>query len=122
MMVSDQNTTTHKEERQMENKNKAMECGLRCRRIRMAQNMSQQELADKMFTTPQNISKYEKEGISNIDTILKLSESLGHDLLTDETDEEGAVGEVGKEILWQLIEAGGYMEVGTLSEGSLYGM
>lgn len=45
----------------------ARECGLRCRRIRMAKNMSQQDLADLLFTTPQNISKYEKDGISNID-------------------------------------------------------
>ena len=48
----------------MENNSKAKECGRRLRRIRMAQNMSQQQLADMLFTTPQNISKYEKEVIT----------------------------------------------------------
>ena len=50
----------------MSNNSKAKECGQRLRRIRMAKNMSQQELAERLFTTPQNISKYEKEGISNV--------------------------------------------------------
>ena len=100
----------------------AKECGARLRRIRMARNMSQNELAEKLFTTPQNISKYEKEGISNIDTIMRLSKILGQDLLRDERDEEGTVGEVGREILSALIENRGYMEVRDLVEEHLYGM
>ena len=81
----------------MENKEYAKECGLRLRRVRMARNMSQQELADKMFTTPQNVSKWEKQGISDIDTIKSLSQILGQDILSDERDQEGVVGEIGKQ-------------------------
>ena len=109
----------------MEEKNNnsiAMECGLRLRRIRMARNMSQQELAEKMFTTPQSISRYEKEGISNIDTIHRLSEVLGYDLLTSEADAEGSVGEVGKEILSVLVEEGGRIPVSRLIDCHLYGL
>ena len=51
----------------MKNDSKAKDCGQRLRRVRMARNMSQQELANQLFTTAQNISKYEKEGINNID-------------------------------------------------------
>ena len=51
----------------MEKESLARECGLRCRRFRMARNMSQQELADLLFTTPQNISKYEIIKIWGID-------------------------------------------------------
>ena len=107
----------------MEEKNNnsiATECGLRLRRIRMARNMSQQELAEKMFTTPQSISRYEKEGISNIDTIHRLSEVLGYDLLTSESDAEGTVGEVGKEILSVLVAEGGRIFVSRLIAKHLY--
>ncbi len=79
--------------------NIALEIGQRCRRMRQAQGISQQELADKLGTTAQNISKYEKQGISNIEVIREVSAALGHDLLQDEMDTEGAVGEIGKEIL-----------------------
>ncbi len=106
----------------MEKLSLARECGLRCRRIRMAKNMSQQDLADLLFTTPQNISKYEKDGISNIDTIKRISDVLGQDLLTDETDVEGAVGEIGKEILHALIDNEGFMDVSRLIEDKMYGM
>lgn len=106
----------------MEEKSIAKQCGNRLRRVRMARNMSQQELADKMFTTPQNISKYEKEGIANIDIIQKLSAVLGHDLLSDEMDEEGTVGEIGKEILSVLIQHKGYFDVEDLMSGYMYGM
>lgn len=107
----------------MENNSVAKECGARCRRFRMAQNMSQQDLADKMYTTAQNISKYEKDGISNIDTIMKLSEVLGHNLLSSEVDEEGVIGEIGKEILRLLIEKLGFMNVADMVVPEyMYGM
>ena len=106
----------------MEKMSLARECGLRCRRIRMAKNLSQQDLADLLFTTPQNISKYEKDGIANIDTIKRISDALGQDLLTDETDVEGTVGEVGKEILHTLIRNGGHIEVEELIKNQMYGM
>ena len=47
----------------MDNKSMAVEIGQRCRRFRNALGISQQKLADMVGTTPQNISKYEKEGI-----------------------------------------------------------
>ena len=87
----------------MENKSLALEVGQRCRRFRNALGVSQQKLADMIGTTPQNISKYEKEGVHDIDIIRYLSSALGHDLMTDEIDEEGTVGEIGKEILDMLV-------------------
>lgn len=47
----------------------AKEIGQRCRKFRNALGLSQQGLADKIGTTPQNISKYEKDGIYNIEMI-----------------------------------------------------
>ena len=88
-----------------QNISRAKECGQRCRRIRQAKGISQQALADRLGTSPQNISKYEKNGISDIDTIMNLSDILGQNLLEDETDAEGTVGEVGKEILNHMIKA-----------------
>ena len=54
--------------------------------------------------------------------IRKISDALGQDLLVDEVDAEGIVGEIGKEILWKLIEAGGYKGVTDLVEHDMYGM
>lgn len=89
----------------MENKSIAIEIGQRCRRFRNVLGISQQKLADMIGTTPQNISKYEKEGIHDIDIIRYLSNALGHDLMMDEVDEEGTVGEIGEEILSILVES-----------------
>ncbi len=100
----------------------AIECGLRCRRFRQAKNMSQQALADQLHITPQAVSKYETSGISDIDTIKRISEILGQDLLADEMDEEGTVGEVGKEILFQLVMNKGSMPTQEFTEKYLYGM
>lgn len=105
----------------MSNESIAKEVGNRIKRIRQAKNISQQALADLMFTTPQNISKYEKEGLSNIDIIRKLSDVLGQDLLKEEVDEEGKVGEIGKEILIQLIENEGFLKIEFIA-CSLFGM
>lgn len=106
----------------MSNNSKAKECGQRLRRIRMAKNMSQQELAERLFTTPQNISKYEKEGISNIDIISKISDLLGYNILRDELDEEGTIGEIGKEILSVIILHNGYIDVENLIENYMHGL
>ncbi len=105
----------------MEKRDYAKECGVRCRQIRMAKGMSQQQLADLVHTTPQNISKWEKEGISGINNIMELSDALGQDLNSDQVDQEGAVGEVGKEILRLLAEFGGYTDYSNLAS-CLYGM
>ncbi|MCR5676427.1 MAG: helix-turn-helix domain-containing protein [Agathobacter sp.] len=105
----------------MEKKNYSVEFGNRCRQIRMAKGLSQQDLADKMGTTPQNVSKWERDGISNVDTIMQLSEVLGQDITADEIDQEGSVGEIGKEILSLLIKNKGYIEWKDLKE-SLFGL
>ena len=99
----------------------AQECGLRLKRIRDAKNLTQQELAIMVHLSPQAISKYEKNGISDINIIQKLTSILGYDLLTDEQNEEGTVGEVGKEILFKLIENNGFIEVGQLI-AEMYGL
>jgi transcriptional regulator with XRE-family HTH domain len=101
----------------MENKSTAIEIGQRCRKFRNALGISQQGLADKIGTTPQNISKYEKEGIYNIEVIQEISKALGHDLLTDEVEAEGTVGEIGREILTVLVDFKGYMHIETLLKG-----
>ena len=114
----------------MENKSMALEVGQRCRRFRNALGISQQKLADMVGTTPQNISKYEKEGIHDIDIIRYLSNALGHDLMTDEVEEEGVVGEIGKEILDMLVnhempfgQEPGYLEARDVFNGEfLYGL
>jgi transcriptional regulator with XRE-family HTH domain len=104
-----------------ENRDYSKECGIRCRQIRMSKGMSQQALAEKVNVTPAAISKWEKEGISNIDHIMKLSNALGQDITSDQFDQEGAIGEVGKEILRILIEKGGYADLSTVERG-LFGM
>lgn len=106
----------------MEDKSLAKEIGARCRRVRMEKGLSQKELADMVPTTPQNISKYENNGISDIDMIHLLSEKLGQNLLTDEVDEEGSVGEIGREILWLLLRDGGHSNVDKLIKEEMHGM
>ena len=101
--------------------NTALEIGQRCRRMRQVQGISQQDLAKKLNTTPQNISRYETQGISNIDVIQKASEVLGHDLLQDEMDTEGTVGEIGIEILQLILKE--HLESDSIIHGKLlYGL
>lgn len=106
----------------MDNKTIATKCGERLRRVRQALGMSQEELANRMYISPQAISKYEKNGISDIDVIKKLSDVLGQDLLSDEIDAEGEVGEIGREILIQLINHCGYILYEELAQKYMYGM
>ena len=105
----------------MEERDYAKEYGNRCRQIRMAKGISQQALADMMNTTPQNVSKWEKHGIKNVNDVMKLSEVLGQDITADQIDQEGSVGEIGQEILAVLIRNNGYIEFDELVS-SLYGM
>ncbi len=104
-----------------EKRDYSKECGIRCRQIRMSKGMSQQALAEAMNVTAQAISKWEKEGIGNIDHIMRLSNVLGQDITADQFDQDGSLGEVGKEILRIIIEAGGYAEFENF-ELDLYGM
>ncbi len=85
-------------------------CGIRCRQIRMSKGISQQELADKMHVTAAAVSKWEKEGISNIDVISELSNVLGQDITADQIDQEGSIGEIGKHILGLLVDKNGYID------------
>lgn len=111
----------------------AIEIGKRCRKFRNALGISQQALADIVGTTPQNISKYEKEGVYNIETIQELSKALGYDLLSDEMESSGKVGEIGLEILCFLVNyrfpfsssegGGGFIDTKCLLEKNiLYGL
>ncbi len=102
-------------------RNYARECGIRCRQIRMAKGMSQQQLADKMNVTAAAISKWEKEGINNIDQIMRLSDILRQDITADQLDQEGTVGEVGKEILRRLAFSEGSISADDLFD-DMYGM
>ena len=97
------------------------EYGNRCRQIRMAKGLSQEALAKKMSTTAQNVSKWEREGIANVDTVMRLSEVLGQDITADEIDQEGSVGEIGKEILRTLVANEGYCDFTRLVD-SLFGL
>lgn len=87
----------------MSEKTIAQEIGVRIRRFRQLKNWSQKDLGEKICTTSAAISKYEKEGVSNIEVILELSKALEVDLLKDEMDEEGEVGEIGLEILSMMV-------------------
>jgi transcriptional regulator with XRE-family HTH domain len=104
-----------------ENRDYSKECGIRCRQIRMSKGMSQQALAEIVKVTPAAISKWEKEGVSNIDHIMRLSAALGQDITADQFDQDGNLTEVGKEILKIVINEGGYADFDLL-ESSMYGM
>lgn len=104
-----------------EKRDYSKECGIRCRQIRMSKGMSQQVLAEKMNVTPAAISKWEKEGISNIDYIMKLSDALGQDITADQFDQEGVIGEVGREILRILVKNEGFVDFSVL-EKNMFGM
>ena len=102
-------------------KSLSQNCGIRCRQIRMSKGISQQELADKMHVTAAAISKWEKEGISNIDVISELSNILGQDITADQIDQEGSIGEIGKEILTLLVKCNGYQDYSDLCS-NMYGI
>ena len=62
----------------------AIELGHRCKRFRIVNEMSMKQLADMVHTTPQNIFRMEKNGISNVEMLGSLSKALGVDLLRDD--------------------------------------
>jgi transcriptional regulator with XRE-family HTH domain len=100
---------------------KPKELGERCRMVRQTKGLSQQQLGDMVNVTAQAISKWEKEGLSNITHIMALSNALGQNLLDDQFDQEGTVGEVGKEILSLLIAFDGLTDFRNIVY-NLYGM
>ncbi len=105
----------------MEERDYAREYGNRLRQIRQAKGLSQNDLAEKMHTSSQNVSKWEKNGVSNVNTVMQLSEMLGQDITADQIDQEGTVGEIGQEILITLIKNEGYVEYDSLKKG-LFGL
>ncbi|MCR5790959.1 MAG: helix-turn-helix domain-containing protein [Lachnospiraceae bacterium] len=105
----------------MEERDFAREYGIRCRQIRMARGISQQKLADLMHVTPQAVSKWEKEGVTNVNTVQQLPNVLGQDITADQIDQEGKIGEVGKEILSILVASKGFVDYSDLLS-KLYGM
>lgn len=81
----------------------AKEYGIRLKRTRCIQGLSQAELAEKVGVVGATIAKWEKEGLKNIEDIQSLSNALGHDLLQDEMNEEGTIGEIEKMLLRYLV-------------------
>ncbi len=87
----------------MDDMNIASRIGLRCKRIRESKCMSMQALGDMVGTGVANISKNEKQGINSIEWITAISKALGQDLLKDEIDEEGIIGEIAYIVMKSLV-------------------
>lgn len=92
----------------------AEELGKRLRLFRGLNGWSQQKLADLVGTTPQNISKYEKGGLHDIEVIQMLSRTLGHDLMNEKRDKDGPISMIGQELLDILIKQGGSIPADTM--------
>lgn len=122
-MSSNHYTRFEKVEDNNMNNTTAIELGARCKRFRNAHGLSQQALGDMVGMTGAAISKYEKEGLYNIEVIQALSKALEHDLLQDEIDADGDAGIVGKHILEILADHNGYMKKSELAgRYDMYGM
>ncbi len=97
--------------------------GEQCRKYRKILGITQEELAEKMNTTPQTISNYERMGIKDVDIEKEISSILGVNLREETEDNEGTPGELGKEILFYLIEhKGNCLIVELLKDDVLYGI
>lgn len=95
--------------------------GEQLRHYRKQKGWTQEELAEKANTTAQTISNYERFGIKDTDIEAELSRILGKNLRERAEDREGTVGEVGKEILYILLENEGSVPFTSL-KSYLYGM
>ena len=95
--------------------------GRNLKKYRKMKGLTQEDLARDMNTTFQTISNYECKGITDVDVERELSRVLGVDLRENIADKEGIVGEVGKEILFRLIENKGKLSVTALAN-ELHGM
>lgn len=97
--------------------------GEQCRKYRKILGITQEELAEKMNTTPQTISNYERMGIKDVDVEKEISTILGVNLREETEDNEGTPGELGKEILFYLMEHNGNcLIVELLKDDVLYGI
>lgn len=107
----------------MKQKNISTFLGEQCRKYRKILGITQEELAEKMNTTPQTISNYERMGIKDVDVENEISSILGVDLREETEENEGEPGELGKEILLFLMEHEGTCLVGDLLDKNiLYGI
>jgi len=106
----------------MSEKNLSTFLGEQCRKYRKIQGLTQEELAVRLNTTAQTVSNYERQGIKDVDTEEAVAKALGVNLREETADKEGTVGEVGKEILFCLLENGGKCPVDTIIEKEMYGM
>lgn len=95
------------------------------KRKREAAGMTQEQVAEKINTTRQNVAKIEKTGTNNMEMIESYCEVYHcelYEFFQDSYDVEGTVGEIGKEILFVLLESEGYITVEKLIEKYMYGM
>lgn len=105
----------------MDNKTLSVFLGEQCRKYRKMCGMTQEDLAEKMNTSVQTISNYERNGIKDVEVEEEIASILGKNLREKTADKEGTVGEVGKEILFHLLKNYGMSTVKWL-EKDLYGM
>lgn len=96
--------------------------GNQLRKYRRMQNITQEKFAEMLGTTAQTISNYERSGIKDVEVEEEISKALGRSLREDLADKEGEVGEVGKEILYVLLENRGCMWVRALASNHMHGM
>ena len=99
-----------------------IEYGKRIKRARQAKNLTQRQLADLANLSDSAISKYEKQGTTDVNVLNSLSEVLGISLFSSPADAEGTIGVVGKEIMSILVLEGGYIDVETLVDEHMHGM
>lgn len=70
----------------MNNIKKSQIIGQRLKRIRMDLGKSQEEFGADLHCAQRTLSKYEQEGINNLDEIIRIEKLLGVDLLSDDVD------------------------------------
>lgn len=69
------------------NNKRSVIIGQRLKSYRLTYKESQEAFAERINCAQTTLSKYEKEGITNIDTIMEISEKLGINLLLDSDDD-----------------------------------
>ena len=69
------------------NNKRSVIIGQRLKNYRLKYKESQEAFAERINCAQTTLSKYEKEGITNIDTIMEISEKLGINLLSDSDDD-----------------------------------
>lgn len=106
----------------MEDKILSVFLGEQCRKYRKMRGLTQEDLAEKLNTTAQTISNYERSGIRDVDVEEQIASILKVNLREETADKEGTVGEVGKELLFSMISNGGILPVEYILKDVLHGM